>query len=180
MKLLLLYTTHEYQTEKIMKRIQFILGAKIECDLVELHKNSRIDLSDYQAVIIGSSIRYGYYSRLIKSFIDDNCQQLNQMVSGFFGVNLVARKPHKNTPETNLYTRKFLSKIEWKPTVKAVFAGALYYPKYGWFDRNMIRFIMWLGKGETDVTKPVIEYTDWDSVDNFANTFGEQLSNSID
>lgn len=173
MKLLLLYTTHEHQTEKIMKRIQFQLGAQCECDLVELNKQSAIDLSSYQAVIIGTSIRYGYYSKLIKTFINDNTQRLNQIPSAFFGVNVVARKPHKNTPETNLYTRKFLTSIQWQPTLKAVFAGALYYPKYNWFDRNMIRFIMWLGKGDTDITKPMIEYTDWNKVDQFAKQFAE-------
>ncbi|WP_392561502.1 menaquinone-dependent protoporphyrinogen IX dehydrogenase [Orbus sturtevantii] len=175
MKLLLLYTTHEYQTEKIMKRIQFQLGSLFECDLVQLHKNSSIKLSDYQAIIIGTSIRYGYYDKLIKKFIDNNYHDLNKIVTGFFGVNLVARKAHKNTPETNLYTKKFLSKIQWKPTVKAVFAGALYYSKYNWFDRNMIRFIMWLGKGDTDVTKPEIEYTDWNKVDEFATLFQNSI-----
>lgn len=93
------------------------------------------------------------------------------MKSGFFGVNMVARKPNKNTPETNLYTKKFLAKIAWKPAFTAVFAGALYYPQYNWFDRNMIRFIMLLGKGDTDVTKPVIEYTNWAKVDEFAEQF---------
>lgn len=176
MKLLLLYTTREHQTEKIMKRLQFQLGSLFECHLVQLHKNTKIKLSDYQAVIIGTSIRYGYYSKLVKMFIDANYCELNQMISGFFGVNLVARKDHKNTPETNLYTKKFLSKIQWLPTIKAVFAGALYYPQYNWFDRNMIRFIMWLGKGDTDITKPVIEYTDWNKVDQFAKQFAEMTT----
>ncbi|WP_392558214.1 menaquinone-dependent protoporphyrinogen IX dehydrogenase [Orbus mooreae] len=177
MKLLLLYTTHEHQTEKIMKRIEVQLAGQFECELVELLSSSRIDLQQYQGVIIGTSIRYGYYSKVMKKFIDNNAQQLNQMISGFFGVNVVARKPNKNTPETNLYTRKFLSKIDWQPKLKAVFAGALYYPKYNWFDRNMIRFIMWLGKGDTDVTKPVIEYTDWNKVDEFAKQFLTRFKN---
>jgi len=170
-KLLLLYTTREHQTEKIMKRVQFQLNSLFQCDLVQLHKNSDIKLSEYKAIIIGTSIRYGYYDKLIKQFIDNNYQQLNHMVSGFFGVNLVARKAHKNTPETNLYTKKFLAKIEWQPTIKAVFAGALYYSQYNWFDRNMIRLIMWLGKGDTDITKTLIEYTDWNKVDEFTEQF---------
>lgn len=171
MKLLLLYTTNEYQTEKIMKRILFLLGSEFKCDLVHLSVHSNVKLADYEAVIIGTSIRYGYYNKLMKQFIENNYTQLNHMKSGFFGVNLVARKTGKNTPETNLYTRKFLTSIKWKPELAAVFAGALYYSKYNWFDRNMIRFIMWLGKGDTDVSKPIIEYTDWDCVDEFAKLF---------
>ncbi|MWP49622.1 MULTISPECIES: menaquinone-dependent protoporphyrinogen IX dehydrogenase [unclassified Gilliamella] len=170
-KVLLLYTTHEKQTLKIMQRIKTQLDDKCYCDVIELLADSKIELSNYDAVLLGSSIRYGFYSKLMKKFIDEHYQQLNNMKSGFFGVNVVARKPHKNTPETNLYTKKFLAKIAWKPTFTAVFAGALYYPQYNWFDRNMIRFIMWLGKGDTDVTKPVIEYTDWAKVDEFAKQF---------
>lgn len=175
MKILLLYTTHEYQTEKIMKRIMFQLSSECEVELLELLPHTRIDLSRYDGIMMGSSIRYGYYSKVMKKFIDNNYLQLNKMKSGFFGVNLVARKAHKNTPETNLYTSKFLAKIKWQPQLKTVFAGALFYPKYSWFDRNMIRFIMWLGKGDTDVTKPVIEYTDWDRVDEFAQQFSAYL-----
>ncbi len=170
-RVLLLYTTHEKQTFKIMQRIKTHFTSKYNCDLIELLPESKIDLDKYQAVLIGCSIRYGFYSKTMKKFIDANYAQLNTLKSGFFGVNVVARKSNKNTPETNLYTKKFLAKIAWQPTIKAVFAGALYYPKYNWFDRNMIRFIMWLGKGDTDVTKEVIEYTNWAKVDEFAEQF---------
>lgn len=176
-KVLLLYTTHEKQTLKIMQRIKTHLEGKCDCDLIELLPDTKIDLGNYKAVLIGCSIRYGFYSKTMKKFIDDNYQQLNALKSGFFGVNVVARKPNKNTPETNLYTKKFLAKIAWQPTIKAVFAGALYYPKYNWFDRNMIRFIMWLGKGDTDVTKEVIEYTNWTKVDEFAEQFVALIDN---
>lgn len=175
MKVLLLYTTREKQTFKIMQRVKEQLADKCDCDVIELLPNTLVDLAKYQAVLLGCSIRYGFYSKVMKKFIDDNYHQLNQIKSGFFGVNVVARRPNKNTPETNLYTKKFLTKIAWKPSIKAVFAGALYYPKYNWFDRNMIRFIMWLGKGDTDVTKPVIEYTNWAKVDQFAAQFYTQM-----
>lgn len=171
MKVLLLYTTHEKQTLKIMQRIKTQLNGKCDCDVIELLPDTKIDLTQYQAALLGCSIRYGFYSKVMKAFIDKHYNQLNNMKSGFFGVNMVARKPNKNTPETNLYTKKFLAKIAWKPAITAVFAGALYYPQYNCFDRNMIRFIMWLGKGDTDVTKPMIEYTDWAKVDEFADQF---------
>ncbi|MGC9492492.1 flavodoxin domain-containing protein, partial [Vibrio genomosp. F10] len=52
------------------------------------------------------------------------------------------------------------------------FAGALYYPRYKWIDRVMIRFIMKLTGGETDTTKEV-EYTNWSKVSIFAKKFNE-------
>lgn len=171
MKVLLLYTSREGQTEKIIQHIKARLDKQFQCDCIKLEPYSTIDLNIYQAVIIGTSIRYGYYPKSIKKFIQSHTKQLNTMYSAFFGVNLVARKVNKNTPETNLYTRKFLNSIEWHPNLKAVFAGALYYPRYNLFDRYMIRFIMWLGKGETDISKPIIEYTDWSRVNVYTEQF---------
>ena len=49
-----------------------------------------------------------------------------------------------------------------------MFAGKLDYPRYGFFDRQMIRLIMWMTKGPTD-PKAVVEFTDWAKVDAFAH-----------
>ena len=49
----------------------------------------------------------------------------------------------------------------------AVFAGALRYPRYRWYDRFMIRLIMKMTGGETDTRKEVV-YTDWQQVAHFA------------
>ncbi len=58
-------------------------------------------------------------------FVTQHQAALQQRVSGFFSVNLTARKADKCTPETNAYTRKFLAQSPWQPDRCAVFAGAL-------------------------------------------------------
>ena len=95
-----------------------------------------------------------------------NKKQLDTIKTVFFSVNLVARKPEKNTPDTNPYVLKFFKNIDWKPTHIEVFAGMLDYKKYKFFDRIMIQFIMWMTKGPTD-RDTVIEYTSWDKVKKF-------------
>ena len=85
----------------------------------------------------------------------------------FFSVNVVARKPEKNTPETNPYVKKFLLKTSWKPRSLEVFAGKIDYPKYNFVDKHMIRFIMWMTKGPTN-TNNTYEFTDWVMIDSFA------------
>ena len=102
-------------------------------------------------------------------YLHANQEVLEKKENAFFSVNIVARKPHKNTPETNPYLIKFLKQITWRPKKLAVFAGKLDYQKYGVFDRQMIRFIMWLTKGDTNPNS-VIEYTNWEEVDKFANS----------
>uniref|UniRef100_UPI0023EDB0E2 flavodoxin domain-containing protein n=2 Tax=Enterobacterales TaxID=91347 RepID=UPI0023EDB0E2 len=63
------------------------------------------------------------------------------------------------------------------PDCCAVFAGALRYPRYGFFDRMMIQLIMRMTGGETDTRKEV-EYTDWDQVSRFTHEFAGLNSKS--
>ncbi|QSA18965.1 menaquinone-dependent protoporphyrinogen IX dehydrogenase, partial [Vibrio furnissii] len=76
----------------------------------------------------------------------------------------------KDTPEGSVYIQTFLKKSPWQPALIGVFAGALYYPRYRFFDKMMIRFIMSMTGGETDTTKEV-EYTNWEKVSQFALKF---------
>lgn len=68
---------------------------------------------------------------------------------------------------------KFLDLSLWQPQQLAVFAGKIDYPRYGWFDKMMIRFIMRMTKGPTD-TSGTYEFTDWDKVDEFARNFAQR------
>ncbi|MEQ2027354.1 menaquinone-dependent protoporphyrinogen IX dehydrogenase [Xenorhabdus szentirmaii] len=171
MSYLLLYSTQDGQTKKIITRIaDNVRRAGIECDLRALSTVKQINLASYQKVMIGASIRYGHFNSVLYKFVTRHQKQLAQMPTAFFGVNLTARKPDKRTPETNAYVRKFLIKSPWQPDLCGVFAGALLYPRYHWLDRIMIQFIMRMTGGETDTTKE-IEYTDWEQVDCFSESF---------
>jgi len=87
--------------------------------------------------------------------------------SAFFSVNLTARKPDKNRPETNPYIRKFLKESAWQPCELAVFAGKIDYPSCRFLDRHIIRCIMWMTNRPTN-SNLVIEFTDWERVNAFA------------
>ncbi|MDC9606514.1 menaquinone-dependent protoporphyrinogen IX dehydrogenase [Xenorhabdus griffiniae] len=171
MSYLLLYSTQDGQTKKIITRIaENLRRAGIKCELRDLSTVKQVNLTPYQKVMVGASIRYGRFNSVLHDFVIRHQQQLNQMPAAFFGVNLTARKPEKRTPETNAYVRKFLIKSPWQPDLCGVFAGALLYPRYRWLDRIMIQFIMRMTGGETDTTKEV-EYTDWEQVDHFSEKF---------
>ena len=163
MKTLILYSSHDGQTKKISEFLAALLDGEVALDA--LHEDYPID--DFDRVIIGASIRYGHFSKTLDRFVIKNRLHLEQKSAAFFGVNLTARKEGKDNPETNVYVRKFLQRTKWQPNLAAVFAGALFYPRYKWFDRVMIQFIMKITGGETDTTKE-IEYTDWEKVKQFA------------
>ena len=71
--------------------------------------------------------------------------------------------------------RKFLSTIAWKPELIGIFGGRIDYPSYRFFDKHMIRFIMWMTKGPTDING-TFEFTDWNAVDAFGDGVIERLT----
>ena len=161
---LIIYSSTDGQTIKICERIMSIIG---DCKIVSVDEAKNENLSKYEKVIVGASIRYGKHKPELYEYISENCDHLIDINASFFSVNVVARKPEKNTPLTNPYVQKFLSISQWHPSLIGVFAGKIDYPRYGLLDKFMIRLIMWITKGPTD-TKNVYEFTNWDDVDSFA------------
>jgi len=132
------------------------------------------DPTAFDAILIGAAIRNGKHNPAVLDFIERHQAVLDEKVSAFFSINLVARKPHKNTPETNPYVQKFLQASPWQPQQVGVFGGRLDYRRYRPFDRWVIRFIMWMNKGPTDLDTQV-EFTDWDAVARFAEDFAARI-----
>ncbi|ALV93898.1 MULTISPECIES: menaquinone-dependent protoporphyrinogen IX dehydrogenase [Pantoea] len=178
MKALILYSSRDGQTREIAARMAQALAPQQLCDVIDLLEAEKVEWSQYDRVLIGASIRYGHFHPALIKFVSQHKAELQQRVSGFFSVNLTARKAEKCTPVTNAYTRKFLEQSPWQPDCCAVFAGALRYPRYRWFDRIMIQLIMRMTGGETDTSKEV-EYTDWDKVAVFAQDFAQLPGKSL-
>jgi menaquinone-dependent protoporphyrinogen oxidase len=166
-KVLLLYSTTDGHTVDICKRLRSVIEqAGDSVELVNLLDRPTLEGRDFDKIVIGASIRYGKHQPTVYEFIRNNQAALESHPNALFSVNVVARKPEKSTPETNPYLQKFLRQIKWRPQNLGVFAGKISYPDYNFFDKQMIRFILWMGKGPTDPTS-VTEFTDWDKVDEF-------------
>ncbi|OEG73994.1 protoporphyrinogen oxidase [Shewanella colwelliana] len=171
---LIIYSTVDGQTKAICDQIQAI--CKTESNIVtmiSLEEAQSVNLSYYDKVLIGASIRYGKHRPELFQYVNRHRAVLNSKKNAFFTVNVVARKPEKNTPETNPYMKKFIQLSLWQPQQLGVFAGKIEYPKYRFFDKFMIRFIMWITKGPTD-TSGTYEFTDWDKVQEFGKAFSER------
>ena len=166
-KFLIIYSTTDGHTKKICQRIKNFLTDENLVELLSLEDAKKVDLYNFEKIIIGASIRYGKHSKELYKFINLNKNILDQKKSAFFSVNVVARKPEKNTAETNPYINKFLKISKWKPNKISVFAGKVDYPNYNFFDKYIIKFIMFITKGPTD-TSQSYEFTDWSKVDDFS------------
>lgn len=170
MKFLQIYTSREGQTAKIMQHMAdewMALGHQVDTRHLTEQTGEMVDLAEFDWIILGGSIHYGKHEAFLGHFIQKHRVQLDKAQTLFISVNLTARKAEKNRPETNPYLKKFLQRIQWQPTRAHVFAGALLYSRYRFWDKQIIRFIMWITKGNTDTRKD-IDYTNWEEVKQLA------------
>ena len=172
MNSLIIYSTTDGQTKKICEIIKKNSTNKNFFEVISLEEAFHKDIEKYDKIIIGASIRYGRHSAKVYEFIEKKKNTLNKKKSAFFSVNVVARKPEKSTPETNPYIRKFLKKSSWVPKKLGVFAGKIDYPKLGFINKSVIRLIMFITSGPTNINN-TYEFTDWHNVKKFINEFDE-------
>jgi len=166
--ILIVYSTTDGHTRRICEQLRPVIEAHGHAvTIVSIEDAGGLDLGAFDKIVIGASIRYGKHSPRVIEYVNINARVLDTKPNAFFSVNIVARKPEKNRPETNPYLQKFLKQIKWHPKQLDVFAGKLDYPRYRFFDRLMIRFIMLITNGPTDPNS-VVEFTDWRRVEAFA------------
>lgn len=164
---LLLCSSTDGQTRKICDRLRRIMqDAGDTVTLTMIEDAPELSPAGFQMAVIGARIRYGRTDARVIAYANRHAALLNAMPSAYFSVNIVARKPEKNRPDTNPYVQAFLRRVAWRPRLLDVFAGKLDYPRYSVLDRMVIRFIMWLTGGPTD-RDAVVEFTDWQRVDAF-------------
>tara|TARA_R110001583_G_scaffold6499_3_gene32861 strand:+ start:6825 stop:7406 length:582 start_codon:yes stop_codon:yes gene_type:complete len=167
-KTLVLYSSVDGQTLKIINHIKQSLSGDVS--VFNIDENPQLDFSLYQKVLVGASIRYGNFRPNIIKFVNQHKAQLDALPNAFFVVCLTARKPEKAIPENNAYMKKFDQISKWQPQLKGVFAGALLYSRYNWWQTLLIQLIMKMTGGSTDKTQD-IELTDWQKVDSFSQDF---------
>ena len=167
-RILLAYSTVDGHTRRICERMRQSLAAHGHAvTLASLSEGQPPQAGAFDKVVIGASIRYGKHRQEVFDYIRQHQAALESRPSAFFSVNAVARKPGKDTPEGSPYIRSFRKLTSWRPELVGVFAGKIDYRRYKFFDRQIIRFIMWLTRGPTD-PDACVEFTDWDRVEAFA------------
>ena len=167
MKSLIIYSSTDGQTKKICEAIKKNFNNNESTEISSLEEAFNININNYDQILIGASIRYGNYKSNLFKFINDNKTILDTKKNAFFSVNVVARKKDKNTPDTNPYIKKFLKKTDWTPKKVEVFAGKVDYPNYNFFNKLVIKFIMFITKGPTN-TSQSYEFTDWEKIKEFS------------
>jgi menaquinone-dependent protoporphyrinogen oxidase len=168
-KIAVFYSTRDGQSERIAQRIATCLrdsGATTTLHRLTLGAQLTIEAQSCAIVAI-LAVRYGRMLPEAAEFLTLYASREHAPPLALAVVSLVARDKSRRTPQTNPYLRKTLARYGLRPALATAFAGRLNYPKYRFFDKQIIRLIMALTGGVTDGYSD-IDYTDWAQVDVFA------------
>ena len=172
-RILIPYGTTDGQTARIAEYLaDLIRGQGHEAFPVDVKRSDTPDPDDYDAVIVGASVRMGRHQSWVRDFVRKHRAALERLPSAFFSVSLAIRDDTEEARrEARGYVEKLTQQTGWRPGKVALFAGALLYTRYGFFTRWIMQRIA-RGKGsrDTDTTRDYV-YTDWASVRLFADEF---------
>jgi menaquinone-dependent protoporphyrinogen oxidase len=165
------YATRDGQARRIAERVQARLAQmrNVEpCRPLASNLPDAGEIASAAAVVLIAAVRYGRHLPEAEAFIARYASLANPPPLALASVNLTARKAGKTGADTNPYLRKLIARHRLSPAVAVAFAGRLDYARYRWSDRQLIRFIMLLTGGPTDL-RTAADYTDWNAVDAFAD-----------
>lgn len=176
-KALIVYATSEGQTANIAHEIAGALRARghdlLVCRVNDLPAGEPIER--YDAVAVGSSIHAGKHDPAIVAWARAHREALESGHGAFFSVSLSAGSPDDGDREgLRRCLDEFFEETGWTPGLVACFAGALRFSRYGLIKRLLMRNIAKKRSGDVD-TSHDYEYTDWDSVQRFAEEIGDML-----
>jgi menaquinone-dependent protoporphyrinogen oxidase len=186
--LAILFATREGQTRRIAERLAAHLRARgAPVDVVDLARGVPQDFAipKYAAVVVAAAIHVGKHAPEALAFVRGHREALSRVPTMFISVSLsaagasdpkaTAKRRASATANRDKMIAEFLRQAGWKPSVVHPVAGALLYRKYGFFVRQMMRFISSIVGASTDTSRNH-EYTDWGAVDTYAEEFAETVA----
>jgi menaquinone-dependent protoporphyrinogen oxidase len=170
------YETAEGHTALVAERIRAALAEQgHEVRVIRCREAGAADFEGADGFVVGASIHMGKHHAKALKFIERHREALAARPSAFFSVNLSAKS---KDPERQADARRYLEELPgltgWTPDLRASFAGAVPYTKYGFVVRRLMRSINEKDDGDTDTSRDFV-YTDWDRVREFALDFARLL-----
>jgi menaquinone-dependent protoporphyrinogen oxidase len=183
-KVLILYGTRYGATKEISDEIEKIIKDKgIETESYNLKevKPKDIPLIDqYDGIIIGTGIKMGMWTKVVKNFIQKRKKEINKKETtfGFYVCCGEANKDIDTAIEKYVSTK--LEKIGVKAELYDAFGGA-YDLREGSAVTGMTRkIVIGIMKDEEGIENPegnLYDYRDWDQIRDYARKYAELIQN---
>ncbi len=134
MKTIILYNTKYGSVEKCVQMLQENLMGEVQ--ICNVNKETKIQLEDYDLVILGGSIYVGHIQKVMKSFMLNHLSILKTKRLGLFICCMRSNELALNELETAF--PKELSDIA---VVKDYFGGEIIYHKMKFIDRLLTKMV---------------------------------------
>lgn len=179
MKILIAYSTVEGQTRKIAERCaEHLRAGNHTVQIVDAgHLQTDFDIYPFDAAIIAASVHHQQHSAEILDFVIDRKDWLEGKPTALLSVSLSAAF-EADREEANLYIDQFAYETDWRPDCSLAVAGAIRYRKYDFMRRWAMRFMATAKGAPTDATRDH-EFTDWEALFRFVDTFVESGAKKI-
>lgn len=172
MRILVCYATTEGQTRKVAEKVADLARRDDhEIELREVTTAGDIDPGAYDAALIAGSVHMGRYQAALTHQIKLWHDRLNAMPAAFISVSLSAAShdPHAHA-EIDECAQAMLREAGWTPNAMLHAAGALRFTAYDFFRLWIARMLAAQFKSDVDPLEDR-EYTDWEAVRDFVETF---------
>jgi menaquinone-dependent protoporphyrinogen oxidase len=175
-RILVVYESLYGQTEKIAEYISDVARSRGHTtSVVSADRATQLPITNHDAAVVLAPVYYSHHPRLIETFVRGNADMLSSRPCAFVSVSGAAASQDPNIRvQAYRIAKAFVERTGLRARIVASVGGAMSFPRYGFFLRNVLRFISWRAGGPTDVTH-VHELTDWRAVDDFAMRFLDLL-----
>lgn len=145
MKTLLLYTSHHGTTRKLAQNIAAEVKINPEF-VVDFKKNKKIDLSEFDFIIIGSSIHVGTIPSDFKKFLLNNLDLLLTKKVGIFMCAM--EKPEVRISE---FENNFPTELRNHSIANGLLGGEFLFEKMNFFEKLIIKKISGFSESKSEI-----------------------------
>jgi menaquinone-dependent protoporphyrinogen oxidase len=175
---LIVYGSTDGQTRRIAERMGEVLVTLGQHVHVVDSASVPADVApgEFDAALVLGSVRMGKHQKTLADFVRKFRLELDAIPNAFISVSLSAARSGKPSAQREVAKtfQDFADRTGWRPNAKFAVAGALPYSRYSLRIRLIMKFISWMTGGDTDTSRDY-EYTDWESVEDFARRFASAL-----
>ncbi|RLF96349.1 nitric oxide synthase [Thermococci archaeon] len=169
MKALIAYGTRYGSTTDIANKMGEILTEEgIDVKIVNLAEEKIDDVSNYDLIIIGSSIKIGSWTKKSLEFLERFESDLSKKKTAFFVSCLDANDPKKCKEARENYLEKVAKKYpSIRPYKLGLFGGVIDMKKYGFGTKLMVKALSKnLEKQGIDINKSN-DFRNWEEIQNW-------------
>lgn len=176
-KVLVAYCTRFGASEGVAEEIAKVVrdhGPAV--DLVNLKEQKKVDVSQYDGFVVGSSIKIGRWTKEAKNFLKKNGERMRGKPLALFVCCGDAIEEEKKEEARKKYVQVLIEDLNLEVTLFEVFPGIFDFStgsRMGWLEKKMMKAATkddpeFAAKVDTDKMN---DFRDWDEIRAFALSF---------